>query len=380
MATWDTIVIGGGTMGTAAAWELGKRGRKALVLEQFDHVHDRGAHSGNTRVIRHAYAEGAAYVPLVLRADDLWQEIEAASGETVFHRVGALEIDAKLSGNDHAQRARASATEANIPFDWLSSDQIANAFPQFAVQPEWEAGWGARSGFLDVDRSLRALARAAREHGVEIRERTPVTAWGTDGAGVWVDTAGGRETAERLIVTAGAWAGRMLSEIGLPLRVLRKTLWWLEMRQPEVFTPGRFPVFIADRPGIEFYGFPIWGRPGLKCANHAGGEPVSPDAVERSLRPGEEQEAIDAARWLFGDDAVTGTVLHAAVCLYTSTPDGHFLVDRHPDLPNVVFGAGFSGHGFKFTPAIGELLVDLLENPARQPVDILALDRFAALA
>jgi len=352
------MVIGGGTMGTAAAWELAKRGESAIVFEQFGHVHTNGAHSGQTRVIRHAYAEGAEYVPLVLRADDLWEELQAASGEKVFHRVGALELMTG-TGSDHALRARASAAEHNVPFEWLDADEIRRRWPQFVIGDDWEGGFGARSGFLEVEPALHAMAKLARQGGVEIHEHEPVIAWGATDNGVWAETANGRYTADRAIITPGSWASKMLADLQLPISVVRKTLFWLEVKDSDRFAPERFPVYIADKPGLELYGFPIYGQPGLKCANHAGGEQTTPESVNRTISAAEDAEIVDSASWLFGAEQFSGKVLSSAVCLYARTPNHDFVIDRHPDHPNVVFGAGFSGHGFKFTPAIGEHLVQL---------------------
>ena len=370
------IVIGGGTMGTATAWELAKRGERAIVFEQFGHVHTFGAHGGHTRVIRHAYAEGADYVPLVLRADDLWEELQDASGIKVFHRVGALELMTG-EGSDHALRARASAAKHNVPFEWLRADEIRRRWPQFQIGDDWEGGFGERSGFLEVEPALRAMASLARRGGVEVREHEPVTTWGAEADRVWVETASGRYTADRLIVTPGSWANQMLADLGLPITVLRKTLFWLEVKDPSRFAPERFPIYIADRPGLELYGFPIHGQPGLKCANHFGGEPTTPETVDRTVHAEENEKIVEAAGWLFGREQLTGRVLASTVCLYASTPDHDFLIDRHPAHPHVVFGAGFSGHGFKFAPAIGEHLVQLaFGETATRP--LFALKRFAA--
>jgi monomeric sarcosine oxidase len=374
MSHFAVIVIGGGTMGTAAAWELAKRGERAIVFEQFGHVHAFGAHSGQTRVIRHAYAEGADYVPLVLRADDLWEELQDTSGIKVFHRVGALELMTG-EGSDHAVRARASAAKHNVPFEWLQADEIRRRWPQFQIGDDWEGGFGERSGFLEVEPALRAMASLARQGGVEVREHEPVTTWGAEADGVWVETASGRHTADRLIVTPGSWANRMLGDLGLPITVRRKTLFWLEVRDPSRFAPERFPVYIADRPGLELYGFPIHGQRGLKCANHFGGEPTTPETVDRTVHAEENAEIVEDAGWLFGREQFTGRVLSSAVCLYASTPDHDFMIDRHPAYSNVVFGAGFSGHGFKFTPAIGELLVQLAFGET-QTRSLFALERF----
>lgn len=371
MAHYDVIVLGGGTMGTAAAWELGKRGLSALVLEQFEHVHAKGAHGGETRVIRHAYAEGADYVPLVFRADDLWMELEALTGELLYHRVGVLELSAPE--NYHAELAREAAAKHGIPFEWLSMDEVRERFPQVNVCDDWQGGFGDRGGFLDVDRSLRALAARARAQGIEIREHARVTGWSATDDGVRVSVDGSTETADRLIITAGAWTGMLTGDLGLPLKVLRKTLFWLDVDPPEAFQPDRMPVFIAGIPGFDFYGFPTWGQPGIKVAIHSGGDPTEPDSVDRTVSDAERAEIVEVARQVL--HGITGAVLQAMTCMYTVTPDRDFIVDFAPGYSNVVIGAGFSGHGFKFTPAIGELLVQLLLGE-RDTMPLFRLDRF----
>jgi monomeric sarcosine oxidase len=374
MTHYDVIVLGGGTMGTAAAWELGKRGLSGLVLEQFQHVHTNGAHSGQTRVIRHAYAEGPDYVPLVFRADDLWMDLEAASGKKVFHRVGALELSAP--GNDHAHLARAAAEAHAIPFEWLPMDEVRQRFPQFKVEDDWVGGFGDRGGFLDVDTSLHAMATHSRLAGIEIRENTPVSGFDVSDSGVRVQFEGGDATADRLIVTAGAWSSRLLADVGMPLQVLRKTLFWLEVEDPESYGADRMPCYIAGIPGYEFYGFPGWGEPGIKCAVHSGGDPASPDNVDRNVSAEEEAEIVEVAgRVLKG---LTGKVLRSATCLYTVTPDHNFIVDRMPGQSRVTIGAGFSGHGFKFTPAIGEMLVQIAFDE-RETLPLFGVNRFVAV-
>ncbi len=373
---FETIVLGGGTMGTAAAWELGRRGEKALVLEQFQHVHTFGSHGGQTRIIRHAYAEGPDYIPLVLRADDLWMELEEESHKKVYHRVGGLEIAAP--GHQHAERARLAAAEHNVPFEWMDGAEARRRWPMFNLPEDWQVGYGARSGFRDVDAALHAMGDQARILGVRIREEEPVRSWRVDGDGVRVVTDEAEYTADRLIVTAGAWAGKMLGELGLPLEVKRKVLFWLAVRDESPFDPRRMPVYITDSEYAHIYGFPVFGRAGLKIARHDGGELSDPDALDREVKPGEEADVVALAQRLFA--GVTGEVASSAVCMYTVTTDENFIVDRHPEHPQVVIGAGFSGHGFKFATAIGEYLVDLAHDPMVAPMPILAIDRFATAA
>lgn len=370
MAHYDVIVIGGGTMGTAAAWELGKRGIKAAVFEQFEHVHQHGAHGGQTRVIRHAYAEGADYVPFVNRADEVWMELERATGQTVFHRVGALELSAP--GNDHAVLARASAEAHDIPFQWLTPVEIRKRFPQFIVGDDWVGGFGDRGGFLDVELALRAMAAEARRLGVEIHEQTPVENWSWTAQHVTVHAGGVSHSADRAIITTGGWTSRILASLELPLRLLRKTLFWLEVEQPELYQPTLMPVYIAGIPGYEFYGFPTFDEPGIKVALHSGGDETTLETIDRSITAPERAEIVEVASQVL--KGITGIVLRATTCTYTITPDRNFVIDRHPEAAHVAVGAGFSGHGFKFTPAVGELLVQLVLGE-RDTIPLFAIDR-----
>ena len=369
---FDVIVLGGGTMGSSAAWDLGKRGVRALLLEHFRHVHDLGAHGGKTRIIRHAYAEGPEYVPFVQHADELWLALEAEGGERVLIRTGGLEIAAP--GHTHARDARRSAELHGLPYDWVSPAEANRRWPSVRVPEDWDVLFSPQAGLLLTEPALRSLAAAARRLGVEIREEEPARDWGASAAGIWVRTDRGTYHADRLIVTAGAWTGRILADLGLPLTVLRKVLWWLAVDDPTPYTPDRFPVFITDSPLGSIYGFPLYEHPGLKIANHSGGEPTTPETVERRVREEEKADVVALARWLL--PGVTDRVLDSAVCLYTMTPDTDFVVDRHPTWSQVVIGAGFSGHGFKFAPAIGEQLVALALDAPATPYPRFALSRF----
>lgn len=374
--TFDVIVIGGGTMGSAAAWELGKRGINGLVLEQFRHVHQLGSHGGKTRIIRHAYAESPDYVPLVRRADSLWLELEAATGAKVLHRTGGLEIAGP--GHDHAQAARASAKEHHLAYEWLTASEANQRWPAFTIPDDWQVLYSPDAGFLLTEPSLIALGAAARHLGIAIHEEEPARTWGADGSGVWVRTDQATYHADHLIIAAGPWAGAVLSDLGLPLTVLRKVLWWFEVTDANLYQPDRFPIFISGSDSGELYGFPIFDHVGLKIANHRGGEPTSPDTVDRSVTEAERDEIVSGAQvFLTG---VTNRAVDHAVCLYTVTPDTDFIIDRHPNHSQVAIAAGFSGHGFKFATAVAEHLVDLALNPLANPYPHLALSRFATTA
>jgi monomeric sarcosine oxidase len=372
MEHYPVIVVGGGTMGSGAAWALGKRGIRALVLEQFQHVHTFGSHSGKIRIIRQAYAESPEYVPLVQRADALWTALESETGRQVLHRTGGLDMAAP--GFSQARKARASAQKFGLSHEWLDGREIRSRWPAWTVGDDWEACYSTDTGFLLVEPALESLMAAATRLGVTLRDREPVREWRADGSGVWVRTDRETYTADRLIVTAGAWSGQLLASLGLPLTVLRKVVWWFEVEDPSLYTLGKFPIFIAETETGSIYGFPMYVGSGLRIANHSGGERTSPDGVDRTVRETETSDVLPfARRYLRG---VTDRVVDSAVCLYTMSPDEHFVVDRHPEWPRVVLGAGFSGHGFKFATAIGEILASLALDPSSQPLPLFAIDRF----
>jgi monomeric sarcosine oxidase len=369
---FEVIVLGGGTMGTAAAWALAKRGIDALVLEQYSHVHTMGSHGGHTRIFRHAYSEGADYVPLMQRADQLWCELGEQLGLDIVHRVGILEMDSP--GTHHSHNARDAARQHGIPYEWLTADEIRYRWPAFDPPDGWEGGFSDRAGFLEVEPALRGMAVLARHGGVRIVENTPVSNWGVETTGCWVNTVTDQFSADRLIITGGSWTSQIVQELQLPLTVVRKVIFWLDIENPALFRPGRFPVFAADTGASEVYGFPVFGLPGMKVANHLGGEQTTPETVDRSADPSEANDILDCTRFLL--PAVSDRVIASAVCLYTRTPDEHFIIDRHPAHPEVTIAAGFSGHGFKFATVVGEHLADLALSAETRPYDLFQIDRF----
>jgi len=373
MERYDVVVVGGGTMGTAAAWALAERGARTLVLEQFGHVHSLGSHGGKTRIIRHAYAESPDYVPLVGRAEDLWLRLQAEQETPLHVRTGGLDL--ARPGFPQAQDARGAAERHHLPHEWLDGAEIRRRWPAWTIDDEWEACYSSQTGFLLVEPALRALAAAARAGGAAIHEHEPVRSWRTSGEGIVVETPMGSYLTDRLIVTAGAWAASLLADLGLPLTVLRKTLWWFETEDPALFAVGRFPIFIAESAAGAVYGFPIAEGSAIKVANHSGGQPADPERIDRVARDDEASEVLPFARSALS--GITSRIAERAVCMYTVTPDRDFVVDRHPADPRVVIGAGFSGHGFKFAPAIGELLTNLALDQGARPWPRFAIARFA---
>jgi glycine/D-amino acid oxidase-like deaminating enzyme len=241
------------------------------------------------------------------------------------------------------------------------------------IPDDWEAGFGPGAGFLDVERALHTMAQCARRAGVELIARTGVTSWAASPQGVSVTTENKRYDGDVLIITAGAWGGLVLQQLQLPITIQRKVLWWFKLENPALYAPERFPIFITDSSHGEMYGLPIYLTPGIKVANHSGGDPTDPDEVNRTVMDSEKSDVVSFTSWFL--EGVTSNVLQSGVCLYARTPDGHFILDRHPEWPNVALGAGFSGHGFKFAPAIGEHLVSLALGTGEGPRDLFRLDR-----
>jgi sarcosine oxidase len=373
--TFDVIVLGVGGMGSAACFELARRGRRVLGLEQYPLVHDRGSSHGQTRIIRTAYYEHPGYVPLVQRAWDRWYELEQFTGRHLVTESPCLTVG--LPGSELVEGVRASVREHDLSALKLSGNEVVRWFPAFRFPAEVTAVLEEAAGFLYVEECVRAHIDAARELGAEIHAEEPVHQWKAVGDGVEVTTAQGTYHAARLVVTAGAWATHLLRDVGVPLTVMRQTLLWFAVgsRMAE-FRRGRFPIFIADVPNGPIYGLPAIDRFGVKVARHYGApELPSPDGVQWDIQDADIatlRPLLDA--YLPG----LGDCTKGQVCLYTLTPDKHFVIDRHPRFPQVSVACGFSGHGFKFASVVGEVLADLADHGTTQhPIELFRATRFS---
>jgi sarcosine oxidase len=370
MLNYDAIVIGLGAMGGAALREIASRGRSVLGIEQFAIGHARGSSHGETRIIRRAYFEHPDYVPLVNRAYAGWQQLEAECGRAFFHRVGLLMAGAPTGAL--IQGVRRTAAAHGLDIHDVSAADFALRFAGFRLPPQMSALFERDAGYLDVDDAVRAQIESARRFGAEVRENDPVLEWRAGPAGVEVRTARGTLSAGRLVIGAGAWSARALAPLILPLSVRRKVQLWFATSAYRADAGS--PVFCYDTPAGFYYGFPAIGAPEIKVARHDGGDTADPDNVDRALHAADEQPV---AR--FVADALPLAEPRAArhsVCLYTMTPDENFVVDLHPRHANVALACGFSGHGFKFAPAIGAALADLaLEGRTSQPTGFLGIRR-----
>lgn len=360
--SFDVIVLGVGGMGSAACFELARRGLRVLGLEQFPLVHDRGSSHGHTRIIRTAYAEHPAYVPLAKRAFERWYELEQLSGKHLLTECPCL--NAGPPGSEHVEGVRASVRAHNLAAEELTGDEINRRYPAFRYPAEYRGVIERAAGFLYVEECVRAHVDMAMSHGAEIHAEEPVRAWKPLGDGVEVTTDKGTYRAAKLVVTAGAWATKLLAGLGVPLRVMRQTLLWFKVEHApneSLFRRDRFPIFIADAPEGAFYGLPMIDARGVKLARHYGApELAGPDEVDWHITPRDIDELDRLALRYFSADFAPG-IAAGQVCMYTVTPDKHFVIDTHPKLSQVSVACGFSGHGFKFASTVGEILADLAQ-------------------
>jgi sarcosine oxidase len=352
----EVIVAGLGAMGSAAAWQLARRGHRVLGFDRFSPPHTLGSTHGRSRIIREAYFEHPCYVPLLRRAYEGWAELERESGRPLLRRTGGL-----MAGPEDGMLfsgARRSAIEHGLPHEVVTAAEIRRRFPGFTPPDDMVGLLEPRAGMLWPEGCVEAALSLARRHGAELRTDEPITTWQADGEGVVVRSASGTYRARRLILSAGAWMPALLGALGRPLQVERQLFhWFAPARRPELFGPDRCPVAVWEyAPDRIFATQPDVGD-GLKAGIHHEGEATDPEHVRRE--PTAEDEAVMrrlVERYM--PDAA-GTLREARVCLYTNTPDHHFVIDVHPDHPQVIVASPCSGHGFKFASVIGEILADL---------------------
>lgn len=371
---YDVIVLGVGGMGSATCHHLARRGAKVLGLEQFSLNHDRGSSHGESRMIRQAYFEHPDYVPLLLRAYELWSELEQTLDQTLFYRTGVM-----ISGGPNGEAfagAKLAASLHHLPLEELTAESAAARWPSFRFPSDHSVAFEPAAGLLLVEKCVQSHIELARRFGAEVRANENVCGWSSNGQTVAVKTQSGEFQARSLVVTAGAWASRCISDLGVPLSVLRKVVAWFPIRTGEYRIEQKIPAYFFDLPHGRFYGFPSLDGKTIKIAEHSGGQPIDdPTVVDRSLLPVELQRLqATLADHMPGIDP---SPERHSTCLYTMSPDSHFIVDLHPQWKNVAIACGFSGHGFKFVPVIGEVLADLaLNGRTEHSTQFLGLSRF----
>jgi sarcosine oxidase len=372
MRTFDVIVAGLGGMGSAAAYSLASRGRRVLGLDRYGPVHDLGSSHGKSRIIRQAYFESPAYVPLLLRAYELWRGIEHDSGLPLLTITGGLMIgtpeSAVVAGSLASARAHA------LPHEVLDAAEIRRRHPALRPASGEIAVYERAAGFVHPELTMRAYRERAAALGATLQFDEPVISWSAASDRVTVRTTHSQYEAESLVITAGPWAPELLAALELPLTVERQVLYWFEPRTTDPFR--ELPIWIWEvEEMLQLYGFPL-ENDRVKTAFYHEGSPITPETVDREVHENE----IARVRRAIAPRVPTldGRLAAAKTCLYTSTPDHHFVIDLHPLHRNVVIASPCSGHGFKFVPVIGEILSDLaLEGATRHPIEPFRMARFA---
>lgn len=373
-SAYDCIVIGTGGIGSATLFHLARRGARVLGIDQFPVAHDKGSSHGDTRAIRLVYFEHPDYVPLLQRAFVLWDELNELSDTPLFHKTGILQ--AGPPDGDVLKGLMAAARTHQLPMERLSPAQVTDRFDGFKIDAADAAIFDPNGGILRVEDCIETHARLAEAHGALLSTGETLQHWFPEHHKLTVVTDQGRYVADRLVLTAGAWAPQLLPGLAPHLHLRRKSLFWFENEDPCYTLQAGCPVFLFEQGMHTFYGFPALDDKGIKIADHAGGNPLdSPAHLDSRVDPA-ELEAVSLA--LRRNLPRTGHQLNRhTTCMYTMSEDGHFIVGDHPHVPGVSLVAGLSGHGFKFASVLGEVMADLaLEGSTLHPIEFLSPARF----
>ncbi len=376
MSHFDVVVCGLGAMGSAALHHVARRGKRVLGVERYAPGHDRGSSHGATRIIRLGYFEHPSYVPLLRHAYKLWRELEAATARALLHVTGIVEIGPPNSAL--IEGTLACARVHGLRHEVLAAPELMRRFPAFRVPADYIAVVQPDGGILEAEACIAAQLALASEAGAEIHSGESVRAVESCADHVRVVTDRGSIDAGAAIIAAGPWVRSLLPGLAAPLRVTREVMGWFEPTDARLFSPDHVPVFIVESRHGMHYGIPPRGniQAGIKVAkHHHRGETVDPDGYDRTVSA--EDEALIRAALADHLPAANGRLLAAKTCLYTMTPDGHFLIDRLPGAPNIIVASPCSGHGFKFAPVIGEILADLaIKGATAHDIARFSLGRF----
>jgi len=372
---YDAAIIGLGAMGSAAAWRLAQAGHSVIGFDRFGPAHDQGSSHGESRIIRQAYFESPEYVPLSLRAYELWRELEAVSGKALLHITGGLMIGSPES--EVFKGSLKSAQTWDLPHQVLDANQIHKSWPVFHPQDHHCALYEERAGVLAVEDCVQSMLDQAIAGGAQLHFHTAVTHW-RGGQGFTVHTEKGPYQAKRLILCPGAWSSDLL-QTQLPLTVERLVLHWFQPRiHITPFLPQNLPIHIWELDSCSFYGMAALnqGRDGVKTAFHDVKTSCTPATINRIVS---EREKVEMASYIQKYiPEMNGGHLCAKTCMYTSTPDAHFILGQHPQQAQAYMACGFSGHGFKFGPVIGQILAELaIKGTTQLPIDIFNPKRFS---
>jgi sarcosine oxidase len=372
---YDVAVVGLGGMGSAILAHCAARGAATIGIEQFDPVHDRGSSHGKSRMIRKAYFEDSAYVPLVLRAYELWRKLEHEAKAELLRITGVLSVGEETS--EIIRGTRRAAGEHDLAVESLSGREVKARYPAVQLLKDEVALFETDGGVLNPERAIQAHLDLAKERGAEMRFGVAMKTWHATGTGFELLLSDGTQiSASKLVLSLGPWFQETLEAVGVRIRVQRNIQAWFSPATNVYDAPG-FPAFLVNRKDLPapLYGFPDFGD-GIKAAFHGFGDLTDANRIDRTLNTSRDVEPIARAleQWMPG---AAKTFREAKPCMYTLTPDENFVIDRHPDHPDLILCGGFSGHGFKFAPVVGEIGAELaLDGGSRHRIEFLSLQRF----
>ncbi|QMU30392.1 N-methyl-L-tryptophan oxidase [Adhaeribacter radiodurans] len=370
-STFDVMVVGLGAAGSSALYHLSKTGKKVCGIDQFLPPHPYGSSHGQSRIIRQAYHEDPLYVPFIKRAYVLWEEIEKNSGKQLFLKTGGLMLGHPDTGV--IKGAELSAKMHDIPYAYLSNQEISTRFPAFKPGNNVVGVIEENAGILFPEDCIKAHLEVAATNNSKILKNEKVTTIHTHSDVVEVVTTQGKYRANKVIIATGAWISEFIPELNLPLTVERQVLYWFKTNESRVRVDN-LPIYIWEyAPGKMFYGFPDLGD-GIKVAHHHAGEPTSVHTLNRNI----SQEEIDSMRNVISTHFnLNAAFNYGTVCMYTNTPDERFIIDYHPQHKNMIIASPCSGHGFKFASVTGRLLSQLALNEKPElDISLFSISRF----
>jgi sarcosine oxidase len=372
---YDVIVLGVGGMGSAIAYHLARRGMNVLGLERYDIPHSQGSSHGVTRIIRLAYCEHPSYVSLLRRAYELWRDLQALYGHQLLYTTGS--VDAGLPGGQVFEGSVRSCRLHGLDHTILTSEELSRRFPGYHLPPKVMAVLQPDGGFLVPELCIVAHVTLAQKHGAQIRAREQVTRWEASGGRVRVWTDRSSYEAGKLVISAGPWFAKLVDSAASLVSTERQVLAWFQPLRLDLFLPEHFPVFNLELDGERYYGLPVFGVPGIKVGKyHHLHQPIDPDDPRREVHSEDERLLRDFVSRYFPEGA--GPTMALRACIFTNTPDERFILDRHPQFPEVLIASPCSGHGFKFCSVVGEIMADLVQNgETRHEISMHRIARFA---
>ncbi|MDT8881929.1 N-methyl-L-tryptophan oxidase [Klebsiella aerogenes] len=353
---YDLIIIGSGSVGAAAGYYARRAGLNVLMTDAHKPPHQEGSHHGSTRLIRHAYGEGERYVPLVLRAQQLWDEFAQSSGEAVFEKTGVINLGPASS--DFLNNVAHSARQFELNVEELDAEAVMKRWPEIRIPQDYRAIFEPASGVLRSELAVEIWIRLAREAGCAQLFNCPVTAIHHHTDGVTIDTADGSYSGKKLLISAGTWVTKLLPE--LPIQPVRKVFAWFQA-DGRYSAKNNFPAFTGELPnGDQYYGFPAEDNE-LKIGKHNGGQLIS-EPEERKPFGAVASDGSESFNFLRNVLPGIGGCLHGASCTYDNTVDEDFIIDTLPGHDNTLLITGLSGHGFKFAPVLGEIATQFAQG------------------